>query len=316
MNRNHLDSWTFDNWGRLKNSEQQATDSVLDQLENDDPELETEAGEPSPTVGRPPTIVNCDVCGKQYKSLAGMRLHKRRTICGATPVNGNGTTTPPKTVLNDDDDENLTPRKRSLRTKQLAEEHAEENGTEEPESITPESIEPSEPQNYCHICQKEFVNSTGLKYGTNCNFIIIILYFSVHITKTHKNNINQSNNRASSVEIGSLQSGGSEGGSSDEGGTKRGKYERGLDGSRIERTCPICKEVFMTAKNYRDHLKSHDMGKHLEHMPQFACPDCGKTFRQHSNMRRHYRIHTGNSINSKIFLTSFYRRNAISMQTV
>lgn len=28
-------------------------------------------------------------------------------------------------------------------------------------------------------------------------------------------------------------------------------------------------------------------------LPQFECPECGKMFSQHSNMRRHHRIHTG-----------------------
>ena len=59
----------------------------------------------------------------------------------------------------------------------------------------------------------------------------------------------------------------------------------------IERTCPVCKEKFTSAKDYRDHVtEAHDS---VDLDPEFVCPDCGKSFRQYSNMKRHHRIHTG-----------------------
>ena len=44
---------------------------------------------------------------------------------------------------------------------------------------------------------------------------------------------------------------------------------------------------------FKDHVLTHPNGKELERMPHFACPVCKKMFRQHSNMRRHHRLHTG-----------------------
>ena len=61
--------------------------------------------------------------------------------------------------------------------------------------------------------------------------------------------------------------------------------------STIERTCPICKEKLPSAKEFREHMIEQHKNANVD--PEFECPDCGKSFRQYSNMRRHYRIHTG-----------------------
>ena len=47
---------------------------------------------------------------------------------------------------------------------------------------------------------------------------------------------------------------------------------------------------------FKDHVLTHPNGKELERMPHFACPVCKKMFRQHSNMRRHHRLHIGISL--------------------
>ena len=43
-------------------------------------------------------------------------------------------------------------------------------------------------------------------------------------------------------------------------------------------------------------MKAEHSDQNWEKMPQFECPDCGKMFSQHSNMRRHHRIHTGTNL--------------------
>ena len=122
------------------------------------------------------------------------------------------------------------------------------------------------------------------------------------MTKQHKSNSNNSNNRRGSMEIVSVQSGCSDDSSDESMLSKRVKFLDGRMENRIERTCPICKEIFLTAKDYRDHLQTHNMGKSLESMPQFACPVCSKMFKQHSNMRRHHRIHTGSSLSTMLLV--------------
>ena len=61
--------------------------------------------------------------------------------------------------------------------------------------------------------------------------------------------------------------------------------------SCIERTCPLCKDKFPSAKEYREHMA--EKHKNLNVEAEFECPDCGKAFKQYSNMKRHHRIHTG-----------------------
>ena len=61
----------------------------------------------------------------------------------------------------------------------------------------------------------------------------------------------------------------------------------------VERTCPLCKDVFVTPVAYREHLEKKHGPDHAKTDPEFACADCGRVFSQYSNMKRHRRTHTG-----------------------
>ncbi|CAG5094121.1 Oidioi.mRNA.OKI2018_I69.XSR.g13266.t1.cds [Oikopleura dioica] len=131
----------------------------------------------------------------------------------------------------------------------------------------------------------------------------------LQISNGQKQNQNQSNSVKNEVEIVKFDFDGVEGEDESEeieeiDTSLSNQEEKLLSGDEIGtnmngtliRTCSLCKTRFNDAPQYREHMKAEHSDVNWEKMPQFECPDCGKMFSQHSNMRRHHRIHTGESL--------------------
>lgn len=164
MNRCHIESWTFDPWGRLKGP----SDSVLDQLQDQN----EDNVEPTPTGTETSPEEECDQCNRMFKSANALRLHKRRShgnrLKRKDPESSILQATSPGLKVADKADP--VP-KRSLRSTRPAEPDNSDQqidvlnmSNEEIEEIEDMEEDEDHRDNFCYICQRQFDNSVGFKF--------------------------------------------------------------------------------------------------------------------------------------------------------